>query len=131
MQHKQKVLLCAFENWIDWFRLRLACVTFLNAIAAIDPTIAPPESNLARLPLLRQLRRDDLDDEPGPSPEEVALRAGWAAGKALARAGLPRPTRDQGDELARDHGHGSLTTWFRHGLASGWAHERPPEARTA
>lgn len=94
----------------------------------LDPTIAPPESNLARLPLLRSLRRDDLAPEAA-RPEEAALRAGWAVGRAIGRAGLPRPSRDQCDALALEHGHGPLAAWFRHGVASGWAAQvAPPEA---
>jgi integrase len=93
----------------------------------IDPTIAPGESNLARLPLLRSLRRDDLAPE-GVRPEEAALRAGWGVGKAVARAGLPRPSRGESDALADEHGCGPLAAWFRHGVAAGWSAAAGPDA---
>jgi hypothetical protein len=97
----------------------------------LDPTIVVPESNLARLPLIHQLRRDNLE-ETKQIPDEEAMRAGWLAGKAIGHAGLPRPSRDEADELARDQGHGDRASWFRHGLNSGWsASARPPEAPAA
>jgi integrase len=97
----------------------------------LDPEIVKPESNLARLPLIRQLRRDDVP-AAGPSPEEEAMRAGWQAGKVIGHAGLPRPTREEADELARESGHDAMASWFRHGIGSGWSTaSRPPEAPAA
>lgn len=87
----------------------------------IDPTIAPPESNLARLPLLRQLRRESLEPAEPPSREEDAMRAGHTVGRVIGRVGLPRPSREEADDLAQEHGHsGPMAQWFRDGLTSGW-----------
>jgi integrase len=99
----------------------------------LDPDIVRPESNLARLPLIRQLRRETPRDTAAPSREEAAARAGYAVGGTLGRAGIPRPSREASDELAVENGHEAAASWFRHGLSMGWAAEadRPPEAPAA
>lgn len=107
----------------------------------LDPTIAHGESNLAHLPRLRNLRGDDsapevvrpesiperpprvgsVSDDPGPQPDELAIRAGFAAGKALAAAGMARPDRATASMLAVVAGFkGSAVALYGHGLTMGW-----------
>jgi integrase len=80
----------------------------------IDLSIAKPESNLDRLPALGRA------DEDTAAVEEHALRGGYQAGKALAAAAMPKPTRETASALAVAAGFGKLATWYAHGLAMGW-----------
>lgn len=85
----------------------------------IDPTIAPPESNLARLP--------GLGDQVGVGAEESAMRDGFRMGKQLAATGRPQPTRAESLAMAALAGHATFARWYSHGMALGWdsAQDRP------
>jgi integrase len=82
----------------------------------LDPSIVKRESNLARLPRLGAAR-----DDHGPPADELAIRAGFAAGKALAAAGMPRPDRTTSLTLAAAAGFtGTAATLYGHGIVMGW-----------
>jgi integrase len=87
----------------------------------IDLGIAKPESNLDRLPMLGRPAEDT------GAAEEHALRSGYQAGKSLAAAAMPKPSRETASALALAAGLGKWATWYAHGLAMGWdsQHDTP------
>jgi integrase len=81
-----------------------------------DPSIVKGESNLARLPRLGAVK-----DDQGPQTDELTIRAGFAAGKALATAGMAKPDRTMSITLAAAAGLvGGAGALYGHGLVMGW-----------
>jgi integrase len=91
-----------------------------------DPSIVKVESNLARLPRLGVAK-----DDQGPPADELAIRGGFAAGKALAVAGMARPGRTTTTTLAAAAGFtGAAGTLYGHGIVMGWESINGEEAHT-
>ena len=82
----------------------------------LDPSIVRRESNLARLPRLGAANAADT-----ASTDELAIRAGFHAGKAMAVAGMTRPDRTMSVTLAAAAGFtGATSALYGHGLVMGW-----------
>jgi integrase len=83
---------------------------------APPPVVERPASTIAR-----PAQPCEASDAQGPQADASALRAGFAAGKAIAAAGMARPDRATASMLAVVAGcKGSAVALYGHGLTMGW-----------